>query len=69
MTCKQLQRTDNLANRQLRNGKREDSLKCTETASNTTYTMEIKGMFLPPWVIIRLCTVLQDSQPLGFSVR
>ncbi|KAG0630262.1 hypothetical protein M758_1G166000 [Ceratodon purpureus] len=69
MTCKQLQRTDNLAHRQLRNSKREDSLKCTEIASNTTYTMEIKGMFLPPWVIIRLCTVLQDSQPLGFSVR
>lgn len=69
ITCKQLQRTDDLTKSQMYYGIKNTSIKCTETASNTLYSMEIKGSFLPPWVIIRLCTVLQESQPLGFSVR
>ncbi|XP_024366090.1 uncharacterized protein [Physcomitrium patens] len=69
ITCKQLQRTDGFIKPPVNNSKKNISPKCTETASNTMYTMEIKGSFLPPWVIIRLCAVLQESQPLGYSVR
>ncbi|KAG0618416.1 hypothetical protein M758_4G062500 [Ceratodon purpureus] len=69
VTCKQLQRTDGSTKPQICNGTKNVSLKCTETTSNTSYTMDIRGSFLPPWVIVRLCSVLQESQPLGFSVR
>ncbi|XP_073389858.1 uncharacterized protein [Physcomitrium patens] len=69
ITCKQLKRSDGCIQPQIRDDKVKVSRNSSETASDTTYIMETKGSFLPPWVILRLCTVVQESQPLGFSAR
>lgn len=36
---------------------------------DVTYTVEIKGLCLPPWIITRMCRVLEVAQPTGFEIR
>jgi hypothetical protein len=66
LSCRRVERVDRVARPHCVEKKTLGLEPSKEPSSGVLYTMEIKGVF-PPWVVKRLCAVLQVSQSSGFE--
>jgi len=66
LSCRRVERVDRVARPHCVEKKTSGLEPSKEPSSGVLYTMEIKGVF-PPWVVKRLCAVLQVSQSSGFE--